>query len=380
MKLKHYIVLFGFLLFISFPLVNDYTHLLPDITSAENKRKLKFSDVDTLPLRSNPVKLENYLTEEISIRNRMIRLYNHLNIFVFRSSPVSIKAIVGKNGWYFMSGQELRTFSGTELFTGQELTDFKNELLLRKQFVENHGAKFLFAIVPNKPNVYPEYMPDHIIKASDKGYGRQLLEFLQKNDVPVIDLYTSLQEAKPMGELYYRTDNHWNDLGAFVAANTILKEVRKSFPNVTPLDTSDYPIKKIKDKAGNIARFFSIENEVSEYNYSPTPRGGFKTKEEKMGGYAAPEGFAYADQFSLIRSTDDEQLPVILIIRDSFGEKPFPYIAEQSRRCIAIYDAWHYGLNPEIIKGEHPDVVLYLVIESNLKDVMKFVKRQAPSA
>lgn len=375
MKVKSYILVPCFLLFIAFPLLNGLTGIVPDIPGTENRKQRSFGELKMDVSDSGIKQIESYFTDRISGRNRMIQWYNHLNVFVFRSSPISIKAIVGKDGWYFMSGQELRTFSGTELFKEQELIDFKNELLLRKQFVESHGAGFFFAIVPNKPNVYPEYMPDHIIKANDKGYGRQLLEYLEKNGIPVIDLYTPLLEAKPAGELYYRTDNHWNDLGAFVASNAILTEIHNMFPKVMPLDTGDYPVKKIEDKPGNIARFFSIENEVTEYNYIPIPRRGFKTKEEKLSAYPAPEDFPYADQFSLIRSTGDEELPVILIIRDSFGEKPFPYIAEQSRRCIAIYDAWHYGLNPEIIKGEKPDVVLYLVIESNLKDLMKYAKK-----
>lgn len=371
MRGRYYILLVGFLLLISFPMFNKLTGVLPDIINTENRRMRSMPDLDTVATENMAGAIEGYLTDNISIRNRMIQLYNQLNIFVFRSSPVSIKAIVGKDGWYFMSGQEIRTFTGTELFTEQELNEFRDELLRRKKIIEENGAKFYFAIVPNKPNVYPEFMPDHIIKANDKGYGKQLLEHLQKNNVPVIDLYAPLLNAKGQGELYYHTDNHWNDLGAFVASNKILKEFGKIFPAVKPLDNTNFPIKRIQDKPGNIARIFSIENEVTEYNYVPTPLGGFKTKEEKLGGYPVTEGFVYPEEFALIRSTDENDLPVVLIIRDSFGAKPFPYIAEQSKRCVAIYDAWHYGLNLDIIKGEKPDVVLYLVIESNLKDVMK---------
>lgn len=374
MKLRYYILLIGFIGFISFPLLNGFISILPDIHSHENRRIRSFPDMDTLNAEKLASHTETYLNDHISIRNRMIKLYNQLNIFVFRSSPVSIKAIVGKEGWYFMSGEEIKTYSGTELFTEIELEKFKSELLLRKKLIESQGAKMLFAIVPNKSNVYSEFMPSHIIKANDKGYGKQLLEYLKENNLPVIDLYTPLNEAKNLSEIYYHTDNHWNDHGAFIASNVILSEFKKINPHVELLAPEDYPIKKTKDEPGNIAKMFSIENEITEYNFVPTPLKGFKTTELKPAKYKVTEGFVYPQEFEFSRKTGNDSLPDVLIIRDSFGKKPFPYIAEQCNNCTMIFDAWQYGLNEEIVQGEKPDIVLYLIIESQIKNILKHSK------
>lgn len=371
MKLRHYILLIGFIGFISFPLLNGLSGILPDISSNENRRIREFPDIDTLAAEKLSAYSETYLNDHISIRNRMIKLYNQLNIFVFRSSPVSIKAIVGREGWYFMSGEEIKTYSGTELFNNDELEIYKKELLYRKKFIEDHGAKMLFAIVPNKSNVYPEFMPSHIIKANDKGYGKQLMDYLKQNGLPVIDLYTPLTEAKKINETYFHTDNHWNDFGAFIAVNTILTEFKKIDLNVETLSLNDYPLNKVKDEPGNIAKMFSIENNISEYNIVPTPSNGFKTKEQKLAKYKVTKDFVYPQEFEFTRKTGNDSLPNVLIIRDSFGKKPFPYIAEQCNNCTMIFDAWQYGLNKEIIEGEKPDIVLYLVIESQIKNILK---------
>ncbi len=372
MNNKYYILLIGFSLMMAFPIINSLVHILPDIESTENRKLKPFPKFDTCKIENITKAFEEYLSDNISVRNRMIKFYNQLNIFVFRSSPVSIKAFVGKNGWFFMSGEEIKTFSGTSLFSDSQLIEFKDEMLRRQKIIEANHAHFFFVIVPNKSNIYPEYMPSHIIKSNADGYGKQLLNFLEKNHVPVIDLYTPLLNAKNEAELYYQTDNHWNDYGAFVASNAILKEIKKHFHNVNPLDLGVYKPKKVIENPGNIAKMFSVENERTENNIIPTRQNGFVSVEKKMNKYPPTKGFPYPEDYEFTRYTNNDSLPTILIIRDSFGKKPFPYISEQSKKCIAIYDGWQYGLNEEIIKGEKPDIVILMVIESNLKNVVKF--------
>lgn len=373
MNTKYYILFIGFITCISFPLINTVTKILPDIASNENRKVKSFPTIDTCKIENLSKDLEGYLTDNISVRNRMIKLYNQLNIFVFRSSPVVIKAIVGKNGWYFMSGEELKTYNGTELFTDSELVEFKNEMIRRKKIIEENNALFFLAIVPNKSNVYPEYMPDYIIK-SENGYGRQLLSYLKANNFPVIDLFQPLLKAKKQQELYYQTDNHWNHYGAFIAANIILNEFRNFKSKVKELDLKIYKPRLVIEKPGNIAKMFSIENERTENNYIPTREGGLISVEKKLNKYAPTKGFPYPEEFEHTRYTNNDSLPSVLIIRDSFGEKIFPFISEQCSKCTAIYDGWEYGLNENIIKEEKPNIVLLLVIESNLKDIMKHQK------
>lgn len=371
MAYKQHILIIGFCLFICFPILNSLIPILPDIASNENRRISSFPRLDTCAPENISLSVEKYLIENTSIRNRMIKLYNQLNIFVFKSSPVSIKAIVGKQGWFFMSGEEIKTFNGTSLFTPDQLVTIKNELLRRKKIIEQNNGKFIFGIIPNKSNVYPEYMPEHIVR-SNKGYGKQLLNFLKESNFPVIDFYTPLIKAKKYHDVYFHTDNHWNDFGAFIATNEILKEIKKTNLSVNELDTLEYPVKIKKDKPGNIANMFSIENQITEWNYVPHRKEGFKTIEKKQNKYKPIDGFPYPKEYEITRFSSNDSLPTILVIRDSFGKNLIPYLSEQSKKCVAIYDGWHYALNNNIIKEEKPQIVLLLVIESNLKNIMKY--------
>lgn len=376
MKLKLYILFFGFIMAITFPIINNCLGIVKEEVSTENRSLKKFPKFNTSTIESYLGNVEKYAIDHITIRNQIIRWYNQLNIFVFRSSPANVDAFVGKNEWYYFSGEELKTYNGTELFTEQQLLDFKNEIQKRKSLIENtYHAHVFLAIVPNKANIYPEFMPDYLVKSTHAGYGLQLLNYLTHEKFPVINLYQPLIEAKQIADVYYKTDNHWNDFGGFTAANAILKEFKKINTHVNPLNIDSFPLKKVTEKAGSVAKMLSIENTLSDFNYVPSKKAGLISHEKKLNKYKPTEGFPYPEDYEYTRYTNNDSLPTVLIIRDSFGTKIFPYISEQTKQCTAIFDGWHYGLNEEIIKEERPNIVLYLILESQLKNVMKHCKK-----
>ena len=120
MAFIHKLFIIAFFGFISFPMINSFIPFIKAGISNENRALAILPKIDTCENDKLPKYLENYLVDRLSIRNNMIRFYNKLNIFVFRSSPVSIKALIGKNNWLFLSGEDLKTYAGTGLFTENE--------------------------------------------------------------------------------------------------------------------------------------------------------------------------------------------------------------------------------------------------------------------
>lgn len=348
-----------------------------DVSSNENRSLKALPKMDTCSVDTYLKGIEEYLIDHTNVRNHAIRLHNKLNVFVFKSSPVNVSAFIGKEGWYFFSGEELKTFVGTELFTQVELVEFMNEMLRRKKIIEEKYNSHLFvSIVPNKANIYPEFMPKHIVKAEKGGYGLQMQGYLKENDIQVIDLYEPLFKAKKEHNVYYKTDNHWNDFGAFIASKAIVDELSKVDPSMKPLNINSYEIKKVREKAGDIAKMLSVEDFLSDENVIPIHLAGENSYQKDQNKYKCIAGFPYPYEFEHTRYTNNDSLPTILIIRDSFGAKPFKYIAESCKKCVTIFDAWHYGLNEDIIASEKPDFVLYLILESQLKNLMKYQKAE----
>jgi alginate O-acetyltransferase complex protein AlgJ len=374
MKTQRYILVFGFLLVMIFPLINNVLPFISHVGSSENRKPSPFPSFKKITPDESVKGLENYLLDRLEIRNNAIRFYNKLSVFVFRSSPTNVDAFIGKNGWLFFSGEELKTFVGTELFSENELQELAQEMKKRSDLLRTkYNAQLVMAIVPNKANIYSEFMPDHIKKAGELGYGEQVLKYLGGNGIRMIDLY-QLKDLKGKYPLYYKTDNHWNDLGALLAGNIILKEFEKLNKRTTPLRFTG-GVKLVKEKAGDIAKMLSVEDEMNDENYLPVLENKPLSVQKDQNKYPGISGFAYPWGYEHTRYTTNDSLPTVLIIRDSFGAKPFVYISERCKKCVAIFDSWQYGMNEQIVASEKPQILLYMVLESQLKNIMKHSKR-----
>lgn len=358
-----------------FPVINNGCHFFEKQDSSENRKLAEWPQLENSSIDTYVKGLESYLIDHLHIRNNAIRFHNRLNVFVFRSSPSGVKALVGKNNWLYLSGEELKTYAGIELFKEQELIEFKHEILRREKIISGYNAKLIMAFVPNKANVYPEFMPDHLIKSVQYGYGQQMHLYLEKNGIHMIDLYTLLMNNKSNRDIYFKTDNHWNDLGAFIGANAILKEMSSRYPGIQLLDTINFPIRTEKETNGGVAMMLNVEKEVIDFNHSPRPINGFKSVLDKKKKYPVIKNFPFPWEYEQVYQRNNTSLPNVLIIRDSYGKRLLPYLAEQCNNCVAIWDSWNYGLNEEIIKDVKPDFVVYLISESQLKNLMKYAKK-----
>ena len=89
-------------------------------------------------------------------------------------------------------------------------------------------------------------------------------------------------------------------------------------------------------------------------------------------GYLSPKGFPYTDDYEIQMQTGDTTLPNAIIIRDSFTDALLPFLAEGFNRSTFIFDAWEYGNNFNIIEIEKPQIVIYIVLESNLNSLLDY--------
>jgi hypothetical protein len=82
----------------------------------------------------------------------------------------------------------------------------------------DHNVIVVLFMGPDKPSIYPEYLPEDI-KPSQKKYSSFFMEAL--SDIPNLVVYNPTNDLlflkKTEGLLYSKTDSHWNNKGAFFA-------------------------------------------------------------------------------------------------------------------------------------------------------------------
>ncbi len=93
------------------------------------------------------------------------------------------------------------------------------------QILESRGIRFIFLPIPNKENIYYEYLP---IKKKPV-FLEQLIQRLQAESIEVIDTQKAFEEAYREKKilLYHMDDTHWNVHGVELAADLIERLLNK---------------------------------------------------------------------------------------------------------------------------------------------------------
>jgi len=373
---RNTIVTIAFLIVISFPFINGKLTIIKDIENTENRQPAAKPYFDILQLDNFPSKYDNYFSDNFTVRQRLIKYYNQLNLVLFKKSPLPDQIIIGNDDWLFSGGKEIETYRGKNRFKKSEMEQIRLELEYRKKYLEDRNCKFYFLIAPVKQNIYSENVPISVYRYNKQSWGEQLIEYLNKHSVvKPINAYKTLRESKKYGLLYYKLDNHWNQRGAFFAVNDALKQMNKDIPTVEGLSYSNYIADKTISHGGNIASMLSNTQMFTDSVFELYPQKGFTAVEVKKVGYPVDSGFAYPTEFETVQEIPNSHKPKILIISDSFGGNAFPFLSESFRRSVKIFDAWQYKLNENIVNSEKPDVVLLIVLESNIRNILRFQSR-----
>jgi alginate O-acetyltransferase complex protein AlgJ len=323
-----------------------------------------------------PAQYEKYYNDTFTVRSLMIRYYNFINIVLFKKSPVPDQVIIGNNGWLFMAGTEKDAYTGKNPLTALELNTIKTELEYRKKYLNERGCKFYFLIAPTKANIYSENLPPTIFKFNSLSWAEQLIGYLnQHGDVKPLDVLNVLRKNKDIYPVYYKLDNHWTEFGAFFAVNEFLHTLQTDFPQTTLLQLEKYTTTKIEKNTGNLSGMLSNIDIFNDFSYQLKPANGFRAQTAPNVGYPCVPGFPYCWEYEKVKEISNSHLPKILIISDSFGEAFFPFAAENFSRTVKIFDAWQYKLNEDIVNKEKPDIVLLIMLESSIKGLLKFPKR-----
>lgn len=226
--------------------------------------------------------------------------------------------------------------------------------------------KFYVVIIPNKAEIYPEYLPPTIIKVAEKNRTDQILDYM-KNDTGIvfIDVRKILLQYKNGIKLFFRSDNHWNYLGAYYGYCQVMQRIREDFPSVgDPLPLDSFRIDSSKKQAGGEASLLNMEDWFYDYRVNLIPLYKQRAADGVKKDYPWPQGFEYPWDFEVDREVKDDSLPSAVFIRDSYMDFNLMFFQEHFRRSVYIFDAWEYGTNYSIIKSEKPDIVVLSILDN----------------
>ena len=239
-KLQDLLFLITFAVITTLPLLSLLTSNHDEIRRTEKRKaaELPVPRLDKEFLTTYPTQFESFFDDHFGFREKLIYLHNYLEVFVFGVSP-SERVVLGKDRWLFYNserdGNPIEDYRRLNLLSENELVRKANHLIRRNNWLSKLGIKYVYVIVPNKSSIYPDQMPNNINRIGKYSLVDQFVAFInQKTNISIIDLRTDLTEARKMAPVYGQTSSHWNDFGAYIAANAIFKQLSTWFQDIQP--------------------------------------------------------------------------------------------------------------------------------------------------
>ncbi len=365
-QIRKVIVTILFIVAISFPLLEYVMDISTQHENTENRTKAILPKFNVSNLDPFPSDFEKYYNDNINFRNEILMLNNKFKYDILGVSP--IKSIVeGKDEWFFLT-KYIEPYINEWLFTNIELDSFYNIYSQRSRWLDEKGIKQYIAIVPNKSQIYPEFLPDRY-KKSRVTKTDQFIETVEQipniNIIYLKDALLSEKDSLPY-DLFYKTDQHWNEYGALVGLRKIIREIKRDFPEIQDVDFNNYFFDTTHVDGLGMASTLMLQKSVMDIEISVKQKDTNNCKKIDTIKYTIPEIFPYKDRHQVFYSSKNKKLPKVLIIRDSFTAALVGTLPDSFSETTYIWDTWCYELHEDLIEQEEPDIFLTIIIEANL--------------
>lgn len=292
-----------------------------------------------------------YYDDNYGLKTELIDSYMTFKLQVLHDNPLPNRVLIGKEGWYFLGNQfnELLNDSfGNYPFSISELETIANNIKTIKDKLESKGIDFHIVVPPNKHRVYSEMLPYRI---SEKPTRLETLNsYLKKEiDFEILDLRDTLISAKGKELLYYKTNTHWNDLGAFVGYQKTLNTLNLGVPTES---ISDYTIEYKPIKRGDITEMINLKfNESAVFMSKKITSDITRLKSKRHH----------------LHFKNPTKTKKLVMYRDSFSNAWIQFFNESFGETIYFRG---YNINYGIINKEKPDVIVFEIIERELSTIL----------
>lgn len=270
----------------------------------------------------------NSFTERLCARNKLIAFNSELTSLLTGGTYMeSTQVLLGKDNWLFykteLDGHPLWDYMGINHFTDEELAAIAANLVGMRDGFNALGVDFYVTALPNKEIIYEEYMPDTVARVDEVSRAEQLADYIWDNtDLVYVYPKQALLDAKAEGQIYYQTDTHWNQKGAFVGMQQLMHEAYGV--EAKDLDSVSFDITS-HDLAGDLAVIGGV---ADKYNIDTTYV--FDTDTADKVQYRDEVALVVGDSFSGFLST---------IAKGYYKEVHWIYTKDFTMSMLDEYDA-----------------------------------------
>ncbi len=350
-----------FVVAISTPLLIMLTGRSAEISEVEQRHlavKPAFQ-LNKLLFNEYPQKYTDYFNDHFGLRNQILTLATWYKETIFAKS-VTRKVVIGRQGWrYFNIDGSLLDFVGVFSPSTEELERWSDALDARHQWLANLGSRYLLVPIPGKMTVYSDFLPSRIRGVAGATRLQSFIRHLSESGMPdyFLDIEPNLLNARSGRQLFFKTDTHWNDDGAYLAYAATINRLSEWFPQLVP-DSLDRYDRQPFDKIGDIARAAhrpvkSGEPSVSLKLVDPCARDLYRQVEEFVATAAYQ---AHPKKLPVVNGCAARTLKAI-VVHDSFGVFLTRFLSESFAEVVYMQSYDLFGMK-SFIQSFKPDVFI----------------------
>ena len=299
-----------------------------------------------------------WLGDRFGLREPLVALDSVVKNRMKSKYVLTDRALEGKDGWIFYinnnDGANLVDFYKLNLLDEATLSRIEDNVRETVEWCAEHGIKVLYLIAPNKHSVYSEYYPFDRPEGITRG--DQVAAAINAGGADCLfprDLLLEKKATAPF-RLYFKTDTHWNPLGAYYAYEVLRGKIETLFPEV------QFP-----------GITYRTEIQEGAYRGDLIPMFNKPGMEENEYIQVTPDSAKFTDFYEYIKNEGRDGvhtrnknvgLPRALVFRDSFFRALEPFVSPLFSEVEYVWKDFTEADKERILEYK-PDIVIFEHVE-----------------
>lgn len=309
-------------------------------------------------------------------RQGLFAVHDRLRLALFGLLPRTV--IKGSGGWLFYrseaahDGDTMDDLLGRSQPSAGTVARWLAVMERRKAWCAGQGLAYAVMVAPNKQTLHGDLLPIYFRRQPHQPPTRldQVSALLPSSGrFLFIDLRDPLAAARRREQVYFRTDTHWNDVGALVADSAAVTRLKLLFTALAALKRDDFREQE-EERSGDIAALAHASARFRERAVRLVPSHDFPARGPD-GQLLLAAGVVPSTPLPISRYDADvvacdnptAPAPTALVFHDSFGLGLMPYLAQHFRHTVFVRKRF----DPAVVAAEKPQLIIDVVAERYLE-------------
>ncbi|MBK9263469.1 MAG: hypothetical protein IPM54_27145 [Polyangiaceae bacterium] len=302
-----------------------------------------------------PAKLEAYLKDHHGFRTKAIRWNSLARLRLGESS--SDRVVIGRSGFLYYDGDKKFLDLERAIPLDTKVRDARLRVWMAwAKWMDSRGAKFLIAPIPTKGIIYPEHLPSSVSRYLPTDRNEVFFTALGSMGLSVANVRAGIREiaATEKHLLYYKTDSHYNNLGAYYTYREIMKSVAAFWPDADANTVKNVKVVPGGKRTTDLANLLYLAKDFEENDVQALVAEPVKLETWDSKG---PDGRGYRHC-----RTAERKGPRLLIFHDSFGWDLRRFFCQSFPEVLMVHHDFK-GPYKAPVESFKPDLVIFELAE-----------------